>query len=142
MKFHPTFRAHRRRAFTLLEVMIAIAIFFVASFSILELVSQSLANARRLERPLVDASVILSQISLTNQLVENNFSGYLGDLLGKTYANYNWSGVIVEVQSNHLYSADFTIQNAGNGAVVSRTATLFYRPQSPAGSLDGGNFIK
>ena len=47
---------HRRRAFSLLEVMIAIAIFFLSVFAILSLVSQSLSNARRLQRPQVDAS--------------------------------------------------------------------------------------
>ena len=47
-----------QRAFSLLEVMIAIAIFFVAAFAILGLISTSLQNVRRLQRPTVDASQI------------------------------------------------------------------------------------
>jgi hypothetical protein len=131
------------RAFTLLEVMIAVGIFFVGSFAVLSLISQSLSNAQRLKHPLVDASAILAELSLTNQFVEGPVSGNLGDFLGKGYAEYNWQGQITEVRSNHLYSADFYIYNVkDNRNPVAHTSTLFYRPQSPPGSLDGGNFIK
>lgn len=131
-----------RRAFSLLEVMIAVGIFFMAVFAILGLVSSALNNARRLQRPLVDASALVSQLSLTNQLVEGIYSGNLGDALGKAYQDYRWTGEIREVGSNHLYSADYVIQSARGGSeIISRTSTLFYRPQSPPGSLDGGNFI-
>jgi hypothetical protein len=133
---------HARRAFSLLEVMIAIAILFMGTFAILGLISSALGNARRLQRPLVDASALVGQLSLTNQLVEGNFSGNLGDVLGKAYADYSWSGEVTEVGSNKLFQADFIIQNTfGNHDVISRTSTLFFRPQSKAGSLDGGNFI-
>jgi Tfp pilus assembly protein PilV len=137
IKIHPNVRG----GFSLLEVMIAIGIFFIGSFAILTLVSQSLSNAQRMKHPLVDASAILSQISLTNQFTENEYDGNLGDILGKTYADYNYRGEITEVQTNHLYSADFYIFNVRNNRdPVARTTTLFFRPQSPAGSLDGGNF--
>ena len=137
------FHSGRRRAFTLMEVMIAVAILFMCTFAILGLVSSTLENARHLQRPLVDASALVSQLSLTNQIVEGTFSGNLGDVLGKAYQDYNWTGVITEVESNRLFQADFVIQNAfGNKDVISRTTTLFYRPQSPPGSLDGGNFVQ
>lgn len=133
----------RRQAFSLLEVMIAIGILIIGTCAILRLVSSSLDNVRRIQRPLVDASALLSQLSLTNQLSEGIYSGNLSDVLGKAYNNYVWSGEIREVQSNKLFQADFVIQNAGgNKEIVSHTMTLFYRPQSVAGSLDGGNFIK
>jgi hypothetical protein len=130
------------QAFSLLEVMIAVGIFFMAVFAILDLVSSALANARRLQRPLVDASALVSQLSLTNQLVGGIYTGNLGDVLGKAYQDYRYTGEIREVGSNHLYSADYVIQNVrGSSEVISRTTTLFYRPKSPPGSLDGGNFI-
>lgn len=50
--------AARRHGFSLLEVMIAIGVFFLAVFAILGLVSSSLGNARRLQRPLVDAGAV------------------------------------------------------------------------------------
>jgi prepilin-type N-terminal cleavage/methylation domain-containing protein len=133
----------QKKAFTLLEVMIAVAIFFIATFTILELVSDSLSNARRLQRPLVDASALVSQLSLTNKISEGEFSGNLGDVLGKDYDGYRWLGEITEVGSNKLFEADFVIQNAyGSKDIISRTTTLFFRPQSDPGSLDGGNFVK
>ena len=132
-----------RRAFSLLEVMIAIGLLFMGTFAILSLISSSLTNVRRLQRPLVDASALVSQLSLTNQLVEGFYSGNLGDTLGKEYSQYKWTGEILEVGSNRLFQADFKIYYASgvNRDVLSRTTTLFFRPQSPPGSLDGGNFI-
>jgi hypothetical protein len=133
--------ARRRGAFTLLEVMIAIALFFVASFAVLSLVSTSLNNVRRLQRPMVDAGPVLARFAATNSLIEGVYQGSLGDpeLLGREYANYNWKAVILEVGSNHLYSVECSVTAAGgNREEVSRLGTLLYRPQSPPGSLDGG----
>jgi prepilin-type N-terminal cleavage/methylation domain-containing protein len=133
--------ARRQRAFSLLEVMIAIAILCIGTFAILGLVSSSLENARRLQRPMVDASAITSQLALTNKLVEGEYSGNLGDLLGKTYKDYSYLGEIREIQSNRLFQADYVIMNANGGKdIISRTTTFFYRPDSPPGLLDGGNF--
>jgi type II secretory pathway component PulJ len=141
MRFGPTIRS-QRRAFTLLEVMIAVGIFFMATFAILGLISTSLANARRLQKPLVDASVLASQLSLTNKLVEGTITGNLADLLGKDYREYNYIEETTEVQTNHLYEVDFVIENAGNRQVLSQVNTFMYRPGSDPGSMDGGNFIK
>lgn len=132
----------RRRAFSLLEVMIAIGIFFVAVFAILSVVSQSLANARRLQRPQVDASAVLAQYANTNILIEGTYSGNLSDLLGKSYRDYNWTAEVTEVATNHLYQVEAVVQSYGNREIVSDLSTVLYRPQSPAGSLDGGNFIR
>ncbi len=129
-------------AFSLLEVMIAVGIFFMATFAILGLITTSLANARRLQKPLVDASALASQISLTNKLVEGTISGNLGDLLGKDYREYNYIQSTTEVQTNKLFEVDFIIENAGNRDVISRVSTLMYRPASDPGSLDGNNFAK
>jgi Tfp pilus assembly protein PilV len=129
----------RRKAFSLLEVMIASALFFMAVFAILGLVSSSLDNLRRLQRPLVDASVLASELSLTNKLTEGTDSGNLADLLGKDYNGYRWTSVIQEVQTNKLFQVDFVVQNAnGDRSVVSQISLLLFRPQSDAGSLDGG----
>ena len=126
------------RAFSLIEVMIAIGILFMGTFAILSLVSSSLANARRLQRPMVDASAVISQIAMTNKLVEGVYSGNLGELLGKPYADYKWTGEIVEVSSNKLFQADVVIQNVRGSEIISRNTTLLFRPDSPPGSLDGG----
>ena len=134
-----------RRAFSLLEVMIAIAIFFVAAFAILGLVSSSLANVRRLQRPSVDASPVLARYAATNILIEGVYTGNLGDpeLLGKEYRDYTWTAEIIEIGSNHLYSVECAIQSAyGRHDIISDMSTVLYRPQSPPGSLDGGIGMK
>lgn len=130
-----------RRAFNLLEVMIAIAVFFVGAFAILSLVSASLANVNRIRRPSVDASPVLATWAATNKLVEGQYHGSLGDenMLGKNYRDYNWVADIVEIRSNRLFLVDCRITPAtGRPDVISRMTTVLYRPQSPAGSLDGG----
>ena len=130
--------AQARRAFSLLEVMIAIGIFFMSMFVILSLVSSSLANARRLQRPMVDAAMIASELSLTNQLVEIRQSGDFG----KMYPGYSWTADINEVQSNKLFQVDYVVRNDGNKQVVQTMSVLFFRPQSPAGSRDGATIGK
>lgn len=137
--------AKRRRAFSLLEVMIAIGIFFMAVFAILSLVSSSLANARRLQRPQVDATSEMAKWAATNILIEGIYQGSLGDPdhLGKAYRDYNYTTEIIEVNSNHLYSVRSIIQlNTGNRDIISDLTELRYAPASPPGSLDGGNFIR
>ena len=139
------FVRRRCRAFSLLEVMIAIGIFFLAVFAILSLVSQSLANARRLQRPLVDASSEMAKWAATNILIEGVYQGSLGDSdhLGKAYSDYSYTTEIIETGSNHLYTVRSVIQlNTGNREIISDLTELRYAPKSPPGSLDGGNFTR
>ena len=146
MKLIAPANLRRRTAFTLLEVMIAIAIFFMAAFAILNLVSNSLGNVRRLQRPVVDASAVLAVFAATNSLVEGTYRGSLGDeeMLGKEYRDYNWTAKIDEVGSNRLFRVECVVQPAyGGGEIISDLTTVLYRPASPPGTLDagGGNFI-
>jgi prepilin-type N-terminal cleavage/methylation domain-containing protein len=135
--------SRQQRAFSLLEVMVAVMIFCMAAFTILALVSSSLENTRRLQRPLVDTSVLAGCYSLTNQLVEGNYSGDLGDTLGKAYRGYRWTSAVSEVQTNKLFQVDLILQSpAAGNPVVSKTSILLYRPQSVAGSLDGATVAK
>jgi len=125
--------------FTLLEVMIAVFIFCTASFAILGLVSQSIGIARRLQRPMVDAGLVASQLSLTNKCVEGRESGNLGDLLGYEYRGYTWTYDVAEERSNKLFRADISInRNDADKPVISQMSVLFYRPESPAGTMDSG----
>jgi hypothetical protein len=132
-----------RGGFTLIEVMFAVVAFCTATFAILALVSQSLDIARRLQKPMVDAGLVASELSLTNQLVEGTASGDLGELLGEHYKGYTYDYAIDEAQTNKLFQVVIALQsNEGGKPVVSKMTILLYRPDSPAGSLDGGNFVK
>ena len=135
-------RAHRD-GFSLLEVMIAIGVFFIGVFAILGLVSSSLENARRLQRPLVDAGAVASWLSMTNQLVEGTYTVNLGDLLGDAYNGYDCTYDVEEVGTNKLFQVGFIVQSTtGNHEIISSMTNLFYAPQSPAGSLDGATVAR
>jgi len=133
----------RRRGFSLLEVMIAVGIFFIGVFSILGLVSSSLENARRLQRPLVDGGAVASWLAVTNVFHEGTFTVNLGDLLGDAYNSYDCTVNVIEVQTNKLFEVGYIVQSTtGNREIISSMTNLFYSPQSPAGSLDGATVAR
>jgi Tfp pilus assembly protein PilV len=128
-----------QQAFSLLEVMIAMAIFFIAIFGILGLMSQNLAAARRLQRQDIDITVLAAQLSLTNRLEEGFESGDFGDL----FPDALWSRTITEVSSNGFFRVDFTVHqpthNRQAPLTERRLSVLMYRPLSGSGALNLGN---
>ena len=123
----------RFHAFTLLEVMVALLIFFMAVFSILALVSNVLRNARALQDVEADAGMLAAELSITNKLYEASDSGDFHDL-GRAYHDYSWSREISEVGTNGLFEADFVIRHqVGRRPVETKMSVLFFRPESPPG---------
>ncbi|HZF02039.1 MAG TPA: hypothetical protein VE344_09105 [Methylomirabilota bacterium] len=141
MKF-PQKTNNRRAAFSLVEVMIAVVTFFTATFAILALVSQSVQNVRRMQRPMIDVAPIDAQLSLTNIFVEGTASGNLSDLLGDSYKGYTWTTDIEEEQTNKLFHADVVIQRSDDKTIIAQERLLYYKPDSPAGSMDGATVAK
>jgi hypothetical protein len=125
-------------AFTLMEVMIAIGIFFMASFAILALVSTTLRNARGLRETHPDIGMVAAQLALTNRLYEGSDSGDFSDL-GDVYAGYNWVSVDNEVESNGLHQVDFVIRQR-HGDIETHMSIMLFRPESPPGAASGGGF--
>jgi Tfp pilus assembly protein PilV len=125
-------------AFSLLEVTIAMGIFFVAIFGILGLMSQNLAAARRLQRQEPDITVLAAQLSLTNRLEEGFDSGDFGEL----YPDILWSRTVTEVSSNGLFRVDFTVheptRNKQSPLIERHLSILLYRPFS-GGPIGIGN---
>jgi hypothetical protein len=118
-------------AFTLLEVMIASGIFFMAIFAILSLVSSNIRNAHLLLRPQLDPGLILSDFIQTNKLTEGSDSGPVGD----AFPGYNYETDVIQVASNGLFKVDVTITAPGGGPNSSSTVSvLLYRPDSPPGA--------
>jgi type II secretion system protein I len=130
-------RPRHDAAFTLLEVMFAVVVFATSTMAILALVSQSLDNARRLQRPPIYAEMLASQFCLTNQLLEGEQSGDMTQWLGDPGKGYNWDAVIAEEQSNKLFRVDIVIMKDNNKDPISKASILLFSPQSPAGTLDG-----
>jgi hypothetical protein len=114
-------------AFSLLEVMIACGIFFMAIFAILALVSSVLRNARILRRVDVDAGMVAAQIYKTNKLYEGFESGDFG----KIAPEYSWDTEILEAATNGLFQVNITVHRRGVQNPVDTMSIFVYAPDSP-----------
>ena len=114
-------------AFSLLEVMIACGIFFMAVFAILAMVSGVLRNARSLRRVELDAGMVAAQVSNTNKLYEGTASGDFGNI----YQDYSWETESFEVATNGLWQVDIVVRRRGMQKPVDVMSIWLYRPESP-----------
>ncbi|SRR6266446_4558034 len=124
----------RSRAFSLLEVMIALGIFFMAVFAILGLVSSTLKNARSLERPQVDAGLAAAMFTNTNHFTEGSFDGDFGDAL----QGYSWEAETYEFASNGLVQADIILNKRGSSQPADTLSILMWDPNFKSSSLPSG----
>jgi hypothetical protein len=128
-------------AFTLIEVMIAMGIFFMAIFAILGLVSSNLRNARRLQQKPVDASALIAELSLTNKLTAGSDHGDFSDY-GDLYKGYRWDSEITEVRTNGLFQVEYMVTGPSSGGQTppqTHLTVLLWRPLSTPGTpVPGG----
>ena len=128
-----------RGAFTLLEVIIACAIFFMVAFAILELVTRSLAAAKSLQKRDPDPGIVLHAISLTNAFEEGTMTGDYEDIAPGMYPGYRFEVFITEIGSNGLFQVDVLSYNqrrqSQNPATIS---AQFWSPNSKPGSATKG----
>ena len=129
--------ANSRQAFTLLEVMIALGIFFMATFAILDLVSQNLRAAQAIKPSPVDVGSVVSDLMLTNRISEGSDSGDFGEVC----PGYSWTRDVVMISTNGLFQVDVAIfKNNPGGSQPSLMSLLLYRPESQIrGGAGGGN---
>lgn len=113
------------RAFTLLEVMIAMFVFFTATFAILSLTSQNLRSARMLKQHGPSIGKIAGEIMMTNKLEEGVESGNFSD---DGYRNYDWTREITLFGTNGLFRVDIVVVH--NGAVESSVSFIRFAPDS------------
>ena len=137
-------RTHQRRvgAFTLLEVMIAMTIFFVAMFSVLQLLSRGLQMARALQQDTPSPGMIaaeLSQLAMTNRLDDGgSYSGDFDMLAPGVYADYKWAAQTYQFASNGLYQADILVEGSRNGQPFERKMSIFlFSPRSAMPGVPG-----
>ncbi len=120
------------QAFTLLEVMIACGIFFMATFGILALVSTTLRNARALQRSEVDAGMAAAQVYQTlrtNRLTEVSGSGNFGE----AYPGFTYGFSSEEFQSNGLLQVDIIVNRRGLSKPVDTLRIWVYNPEAKSG---------
>jgi prepilin-type N-terminal cleavage/methylation domain-containing protein len=103
----------RQHAFTLLEVMIAMAVFFIVVFAILNVVVQSLGAARALQKRHADCSIVAAVLTLTNCLDECSASGTFADIfpdLDNVYPDQSWEYVVTPWGTNeNLWIVDIAV---------------------------------
>jgi len=115
------------RAFTLIEVMIALTIFFLAIVSILGSVSRSLGAARSLQQKFPDISALVADLMLTNRVEEGTGGGDFGD----SFPGYAWTGYTNQIATNGLFQIDFVIRSVGGRQSVEWTNSIYlWRPDS------------
>lgn len=120
-------------AFTLLEVLIAMGLFFLAVFAILDATNQSLRAARSLQINLPDASVFAANLYLTNRLEEGREPLNFAEAYGSDRIYPGWSCIreIRQIETNGLFQVDFIISGTSAGhAMVFTNSLLLWRPQS------------
>jgi hypothetical protein len=122
--------------FTLLEVMIALGVFFMALFAILSVMSQGLGAARSLQTMPPDIGGLAAQLLTTNRIDEGMVQGDFGDL----YPGFTWARNTVEIATNGLYEVEFKVVGSQLGRPYEAAmSVLVWRPDSGA-RLPGGRF--
>jgi hypothetical protein len=122
-------KASIRGAFSLLEVMIAIAIFFTSVFVILELTSQHLRTARILQTLDVDRTSLPSLLSMTNYLEMGPLPIEVKIQYEDAHPGVTVNGFVEEVATNGLFRVDYSIHwMSENSMRQSRNSILLWRP--------------
>jgi Tfp pilus assembly protein PilV len=127
-----------QEAFSMLEVIVACAIFFMVAFALLELVTRSLVAAKSLQVREPDPGVILAAFSLSNAFEEVEMSGDYEAIAPGLYPGYQWVANISEVGSNGLFRVDVYTHNPRKNKGATQISTLFWRPNSKPGSVTKG----
>lgn len=131
-------------AFSLIEVMIALAIFFMAVFAILGLMSTLLQNARIFQnkRPPEARMVFAYQTSITNKVIEGTISYDFSEMaeFGDEYRDYTAEVEAYpnEMYTNGLWDVQYRVFNKRTGRVESTFTTYQFDPTTKSKSLSGG----
>jgi Tfp pilus assembly protein PilV len=130
------------RAFTLLEVMIAIAIFFMAMFSILALVSQCLRSAHALNQTGPTPGMVAAWMSQTNKLEEGFDDGDFEDIANGIYPDYTWKSniMLAPEATNSLFQVEIAVLHNGN--LDTSMTFLLFRPESTTGLSTKSKFAR
>lgn len=127
----------RQSGFSLIEVMIALGIFFIALFTILGLVSQLLRNARAFQnKKAADATMVQAYfLSITNRVTEGLESGDFSDLADfqNEYRDYSWEKETTFFASNGLWQVDYRVINNRLRSVESAISTFYFDPNTQQG---------
>src|SRR6266536_695695 len=100
-----------KSGFTLLEVIIACALFFMFAFAVLQLVTQGLNAARSIQQHEPDAALILGPFSTNRVLEAGGDSGDFEELYPGIYPGYNWTREVTQPfgETNPLFQVTVVV---------------------------------
>lgn len=131
----------RGSAFTLLEVMVACAIFFMVAFALLELVARGLVGVRALQEREPDPGIVLAMYSTNKAWEPMHINGSYEDIAPGMYPGYTWELFAKpHMETNeHLYDVDvLSYGSKKSGRGPSTASTMFFSPNSkPITGLGG-----
>jgi hypothetical protein len=127
--FTPNRYESGQRAFTLIEVVVATAIFFMAMFAILGVVSAGVHAATLLRKTGPTAGMVAGWFAISNKIDEGSLSGNFDDQANE---GYRWVSGAEEI-TNGLYKMDFAVVDP-HGVIYSTLKDMyFYKASSGSG---------
>ncbi len=127
-------RAKGTRAFTLIEVVVAVGVFFMAMFAILGVMSQCIRAVGSLQKDSPTAGMVAAMATSVDKWEEGSDSGDFGDF----YPDYTWetttnrfTGITPGDDGNQppVFELDIIVKHKGE--VASALSVLHYSPNSP-----------
>src|SRR5439155_23132759 len=122
------------RAFSLIEVMVACGIFFLATFAILAMVAATLRNARGLQKGNVDAGMAAAQVFQTFKTNTDPDLSVSGDF-GEALRDYSWEAQSSEYDTNGLLQVDIVVTKRGSRQPVDALTILVYQANTKSSAL-------
>jgi hypothetical protein len=116
--------------FTLLEVMIAMFVFFIVVFAVLGLVVQSLGAARALQIHRPDAGMVAAMVFMSATNLEDGATDS-GDFEELNFPDYMWDWSSTEIGSNGLYRVEIAVSQKGRQGKQVRDELVIYKYQPP-----------
>jgi hypothetical protein len=117
--------------FTLLEVMIAMFVFFIVVFAVLGLVVQSLGAARALQIHRPDAGMVAAMVFMSATNLEEGATDS-GDFEELGFPDYIWEWTS-EPYATNLWQVNITVSQKGRRAQEVRDQLVIFKfePKSP-----------
>lgn len=130
-------KAKRTRAFTLIEVVVAVGVFFMAMFAILAVMSQCIRAVGSLQKDSPTAGMVAALAMANDKWEEGTDSGDFGDF----YPDYTWEtttnrweGITPGEDGNQPPVFNLEIIVKHKGQLASALQILHYSPNSPVKS--------
>ena len=131
-------RTMRSAAFTLIEVMVALLLFFMAIFTVLSLLANSLKQARLLQKKTTDCGPLATLMTMTNRLYDGAIPSEVIEQFEEMYPDYSADGECIQI-TNGLWEVRLVVLDRRGGKGPEADMTIYlYDQNSAQGSLTPG----